>query len=334
MSSLEITNSMLPDIYFLPEWGDHYAARDKGKAERFNFVHEFGHIYYQFVKKPVPFILENTQYYDIVTPYGFSGPIILSYVDNKKQALCEAFNIAFSEYCMSNNIVAEYVRFNPWLKNQEDFKDFYSLTYRCKTVYVDLTTKDFVMDEFHHTTRKHLQKAFHSDFTVKFDYTGETVDEFIDIYQFTVNKNHLEKSYQFDEDFIRNSFKNLSNNQFIMTAYRRDIPIASSISLHHGSYVHGHLLGINPDFYKMGISSLLYYEVSKWGVENGKTHFHVGGANTEGLMSYKKKLTKNGFCDYYTGTRIRSNEIYDSLAQIAKKNKANLDESFFPIYRG
>lgn len=334
MSSLAISNSILPDVYFLPEWGDHYANRDNGEAERFNFVHEYGQIYYQFIKKPIPFLLDNIQYYDIITPYGFSGPIILSAAENKKQELCEAFDSAFTDYCRSNNIVAEYVRFNPWLKNHEDFKSLYSLTYRCKTVYVDLTTKDFVMDEFHHTTRKRLKKALASDFTVKFDHTGDSVEEFIDMYQFTVDKNHLSKTYQFDEDFIRKSFNSLKNNQFIVTAYHHDIPIASSISLHHGNYVHGHLLGINPEFYKMGISALLYYEVSKWGVENNKTHFHIGGANTEGLMSYKKKLTKNGFCDYYTGTRIRNKEIYDQLSIVARSNKNNLDESFFPLYRG
>ena len=94
----------LPDIYFESNWGELYATKDNGTHQTFLFNSNLGQVYYSFVKRTIDIQVDGKTYFDIITPYGFSGPIVLDNGINKKNELLKEFKAAFDNYCSENLI--------------------------------------------------------------------------------------------------------------------------------------------------------------------------------------------------------------------------------------
>lgn len=323
-----------PDIYFLPEWGKLYEEHDHAKVDKFNFRCDKGHVYYQFMKRRLPEELECSDYVDLVTPYGFSGPVIIECPSGERQALVRDFDEAFQQYCQREKIVSEYVRFNPWLKNHEDFAGFYELKYNKYTLFTDLTGNDFFMEEFGSKTRNQIRKAQKSNVTIDFDFSGATIDTFNRLYELTAAKNDFHDYYRFTSDFLEKTFQALSGRQFIINAFHGGECISSAIFLVHHPYIHYHLCANDPRFYSLCANSLILYEAGKWGRINGIRQMHLGGAFTDELFAFKKQFSKNGICDYFVGKKIRDKSQYGILLELKNRKGGIRNSDYFPLYRG
>lgn len=64
------------DIYFDENYGKLYEEKENGKAEVYIFKTKEGRIVNQFIKREIPITISGEKYYDIITPYGYGGPII------------------------------------------------------------------------------------------------------------------------------------------------------------------------------------------------------------------------------------------------------------------
>ena len=60
-------------------------------------------------------------YNDIVTPYGYGGPIAIADSENDRKQLIDKYYKEFAQCCVDNNIVSEFVRFHPIINNVEGF---------------------------------------------------------------------------------------------------------------------------------------------------------------------------------------------------------------------
>lgn len=329
-----MTSNNLPDIYFLPEWGNLFQELDKGESLIFEFNQKVGRIYYQFIKREIPIKIGKDTYYDIITPYGFSGPVILQCEKGNETLLVQQFHAAFTNYCNSEKIVTEYCRFNPWLKNHLYFQPYYSLKNNRYTLYTDLTVKDFFMEEYCKKVRTKIRKAANSGIELEFDYTGKTINEFYRLYQNTVAKNDISDYYQFSLEFLVRSFHILEKKQFIINARYQGECITSSIFLVYNDYLHCHLVANDYREYPQNANSLILYEACKWGVNQGKSQMHFGGGYTDELFNFKRQFTQKGFCDFYVGSIIRNEEIYNELVKLKSKCGEISNSNYFPLYRG
>lgn len=326
-----------PDIYFLPEWGQAYQSKEKGGELRtFEIRNEIGHVYYQFIIREIPLQKEGLKYYDIITPFGFSGPVILECAPKREQEMIRTFNDAFQEYCVQHRIVTEYVRFNGWINNMKDFEGIYEKRHHGTTVFIDLTVPNFFTDEFSSNARRLVKRSRENNVEIEFDFSGASSHEFARLYGLMVEKNAVTNEYyQFTEEFIRTSFNYLSGKQFIVNAKHEGKYIASALFLHHGDYLHSHLAANDPAYFRLAASSLITYEACRWGVDNGKKVFHLGGAsNDRNLHRFKMGFTRTEPLDLLIGMKIRDHEVYNQLASIKEKMAGSLDEDYFPLYRG
>ncbi|RNF39535.1 GNAT family N-acetyltransferase [Planococcus salinus] len=326
-----------PDIYFLPEWGKYFEKKEvEGELRIVELENEWGHVFYQFIVRPIPLISGPTLYYDTITPFGFSGPIILKCEKGRNEELAVLFNQKFQEYCEAHHIVTEYVRFNPWLKNLNDFKGFYSLRNNGITQYIDLTVNDYFAEEFSPKSRTQVRKARKSGVEIELDFTGAHTKEFCRLYELMAIKNNVENEYYlFTEEFIRDSFKLLEGKQFILFAKYQGNYISASLILHHGDYVHYHLTANDPEYFHLAANSLIIDEACRWGVEHGKKQLHLGGTSgDEQLFRFKKKFTKTAPLDLLMGKKIRNEEVYNMLVDFKKSNGGIQNMDYFPLYRG
>lgn len=315
------------DIYYWPQWAELNAVRDNGIAECFDLMSIHGHIYYPYIRREIDTGINGEIFYDTVTPQGFNGPIIIEAIDKKR--LLDEFDVRFTEHCIKNHIVAEYVRFSPWLYNHIDFEDYYTLHHKNRTFFIDLQ-KDFFNEEFSHNCRQNIRKAIRNDVVIEFDFEGIYIDEFCELYNLMAEKHQLDSYYLYDRSFIADTMQTMKGNIFIVRAAYQNIPISATIFVFNSKYMHAYLGGNNYKFTFLGANSLIFYEVAKWGKENGIEELHLGGAPEEGVFRFKKNFTKKGILDYFIGTRIRNEQVYNELINLRGRNNSG----YFPEYRG
>lgn len=325
-----------PDIYFLPEWGKFYETKEcEGERQQFVLENEFGCIYYQFIKRPITINGRETEYYDTITPYGFGGPVVLEYKEGYKEQLTRSFDKEFQQYCEKNHIITEYIRFNPWLKNQLDFNRIYQMRNHGTTLYINLNGDDFFTEEFSSNARRQVRRGRKNNLEIEFDFSGFSTKEFHRLYELMAQKNDITEYYMFTEEFLHDSFKVLEGKQFIINAKFEGKYVGAAFFIHHRDYLHYHLAATDPDFYHLACNSLIIYEGCRWGKENGIKELHLGGAGSfESLLRFKKGFTKSEELDLMIGMKNRNEAVYDELVNLSGKSEEARNKGYFPLYRG
>ena len=136
-----------PDIYFEPDYARLYETEDN-RAVEYRFECEYGAVTNLFLKRRIPVPLPDGEpYYDLITPYGYGGPVIHRTSDKEK--LIASYMEDFRTFTKRENIVAGFVRFHPLIGNGSDFQDAYGAVYDRKTVGTNLTYEADIHAAFH-----------------------------------------------------------------------------------------------------------------------------------------------------------------------------------------
>lgn len=109
------------------------------QCEVFEFQNEHGHIKHIFKKREISVQINGETYYDLVSPVGFGGPLILSCNASQKWDLIFDFTRAFEAYCLEHNIVSEQVEFYAPHGHPADFLECYEVEYERDSFGIDVT---------------------------------------------------------------------------------------------------------------------------------------------------------------------------------------------------
>ncbi|MGL4402165.1 MAG: lipid II:glycine glycyltransferase FemX [Fusobacteriaceae bacterium] len=325
------------DIYFKEEYGKIYELNGEGKLGTFKIDGENGSVIYNFLKREIPIKLEGNSYYDIITPYGYGGPLFSDYSDEKAlEKLKNQFGIEFSQYCTDENIVSEFVRFHPIIKNHEFVEAYMDVIYNRDTICIEIAGEDEgkIWESFTCKCRNNLHKAFRNNITVEI---RQDIDIFYEIYLKTMERNCATSYYYFSKEFFRNTMELLGDGAKIFLASHEGKIVSGILVIHGGEYVHNHFSGTDPEYRDLGANNMLIFEAAKWGGRNGKRYFHLGGGctdNSDSLYRYKSTFTKNDPYKFYTGQKIHNTEIYQKLVEEREKIEGIENRDYFPLYRG
>jgi serine/alanine adding enzyme len=330
-----ITVKTEKDIYFDDNYGKLYETVESGSAEVFHFKSELGEVKHQFIIREIPIKIDGKTYYDIVTPYGYGGPIILKYDNNKKSELVSQFFRGFSTYCEENNIVSEFVRFHPLENNVIDFKAIYDISCIRKTLGTNL--KDYsnpIQSEFSKSCRKNICKALNKGITYEIIENPQDIGEFQQIYYSTMDRNNATGYYYFDHEYFDNALSFFRQNIIIVKAVFEEKTIAQGLYFTYGKNIHIHLSGTLNEYLHLSPAYILRYAVTMWGKENGYDMIHHGGGRSnskeDGLYKFKKGFAKNTEFDFYIGKKIWNLTVYKELC---RKSEIESNSDFFPAYR-
>ncbi len=94
------------DIYFQYEYGLVNEYIEKGKAVIYEYKTDEGIIRNMFIKREIPELIDGTRYYDIVSPYGYGGPVVLQYTGKDRDSFVKAYINDFEEYCVKEKIIS------------------------------------------------------------------------------------------------------------------------------------------------------------------------------------------------------------------------------------
>lgn len=326
------------DIYYTPEYYRLYEELGDGRARCFVFEDGEDIALYPFLLNSVNTLGYNLDkdYYDIQGAYGYNGVV----TNNFAQAFRNKFYKAFDDFCQSNNIIAEFTRFHPLLKNELFSSENLQVIFDRKTVYINLQDDYLkIFKQFQTTTRKQIKRAINR-YALKVEIIEnktDSINSFIDIYYQSLKRINSDDYLYFNKAYFEELL--LTTQSVCFNAFIEGKRIASIIAFYNDTYIHGHLGGALTEYLSFSPYSLLYSEMIQFGQKKGCKILHVGGGATnqpnDSLLKFKMNFSKTT-ADFFIGGRILNQHVYDEVIRQWKTKypeKVEMYKNFLLKYR-
>lgn len=284
------------------------------------------------ILNPIP----NTEYWDAISPYGYSGPLFKGGLDEKS---IHTFWNKIDQWYSKNQIVTEFIRFS-LNKNHKHYSGecFNTLSNVCGTIKNNVEQQ---WESFGRKVRNNYRKALSFGLSFKlFDQknlTKAVIDEFYHIYYETMLRNNASKFLFFSADFFHHLVLENKQDFTIAMVYLNNRAISTELHIHYKDSIYAFLGGTDSDFFHTRPNDYLRVEFIKWAIVNNKGKYILGGGikNNDGLYKSKKALfPKDDDCIFYTGRKVINKAVYNSLVEDAiQKRGISEDDSYFPLYR-
>ncbi|MEH7096681.1 GNAT family N-acetyltransferase, partial [Neobacillus vireti] len=185
--------------------------------------------------------------------------------------------------------------------------------------------------------KKNIKKARKNNLTCFIaDNTKENIEAFIDLYRETMDRNHASSYYYFDEEYFFEQVKETGTSEtlLLLAKWKNEI-IAGVMVLVGKEFSHYHLGASKTKYLELRPNNLLFDFMIEICKSKGSQLLHLGGGYQEddGLFKFKTAFTSNNNYEYYLGKKIHNTERYKVITE-SLQNQYELDESYFPIYRG
>ncbi len=325
------------DLYFNPNYAKVYKDID-GDSDTFVFESPFGKITYTYILRKIKWSIDGQTYFDIVTPYGYGGPYCENVTDMAK--LMSAYKDAITNHCRKNNIICEFHRFH--LFDNVDFrKNYFGETIELSANVVVNTSGDFVTniwDKYDRKVRKNVRKAEAAGLNIIIEKDTCHLDDFLFIYNKTMDRNHADSYYYFGREYFLNIEKLLPENFIYFHACKDGKVVSTELVLCSEKYAYSFLGGTLSDYYDYRPNDFLKNEVLKWCNRTGREKFILGGGyhKDDGIYRYKKCFTPDPDVPFYIGRYIFDQEVYNKAIEARVSEDPNFDRKtgYFPTYRG
>lgn len=272
-------------------------------------------------------IASNTLF-DFVTPYGYGGWLI----ENEFCKDTAQLFIDYERWCIKNNIVSEFVRFHPVVKNHLECKASYEVIELGEVVAMDLTSPEIIWQNIVSKNRNVIRKAIKNDVVVYNGRYPEIFETFRNIYNKTMDKDEADKYYYFEPEFYQSVLSDLPENAQVFYAVKDNVVIAAAIMLGSNGMIDYHLSGSLREYSSLAATNLILYKTALWGCANGYKSLYLGGgvgSGEDSLFKFKRAFYKGELNRFNIGKKIFMQEKYDELVSMREETESN----FFPKYR-
>ncbi len=319
------------DVYYLSGYVKAFQIHGDGEPQLFYYNENGLRGIYVYMKRNTA--IEGV--YDSITPYGYGGFLLEG---NDSSENMNALWNAYVDKMKSENIVDNFVRYHPVLANAVPMKTCSDVIDLGKTVSMDLTSEEVIWKNIHSKNRNMIRKAEKNGIVIKHGQGLELFDDFIKIYNATMDKDNAEPYYYFKPEFYKSIHEDLKDNYEMFWAEYDGKIIAMSIMIYANGRLNYHLSGSDLQYRNLAPSNLLLYKAAMWGMDKGMKTFHLGGGVGSGEDNlYKFKIAFNRFsdCQFSIAKHIFDNEKYDELVAERASRDAEFDKEskFFPLYR-
>lgn len=324
-----------PGPYHRPDYLELLAGNFEHDDERAElFVLEDGEdtVYYPYIRRSlesVPFAEESetdlSRYDDIVASWYWGGPM----TSRDDGDLCEEFAAAFGEHCRDEDVVAEFVRFDPNVENHDRF-DCLDPDVNRETVWVDLTRdEDVIWDEFEKRNRNAIRQAQETEIRVEPATDTGDCEGFYEIYSNAMDAKDATDHYRFELSF----FERLTDTDLaslLVASYEGDV-IGGSVIVHDETIAHDYLRASDPDYWDMRVNNLICYEALMYARDTGREIFDFQGGRP-GVFKFKKGFgPERG--ELHLGRAVHMNDVYEDLVDEADAAGVDTESGYFPAYR-
>lgn len=332
-----------PGIYHRPDYikllGDHYGA----EPELFVYGDKNSFVYYPYLKRRLSrlsFVSRESvsskiwQGTDIISSWYYGGPIVWSKYNSPelKKRLIKEFRQTFEDYCTRENIISEFIRYDPLLENSKQFEEVLDVQLDRETVYVDLSqSEQEIWERFEGRNRTSIRKAREQELEVENTSCKEAVERFTEIYIQQMKEKNASDHYLFDESFFLKMSKRLGDSfQLFLIKFSEKI-IGGGIVLRDGGKSHDYLRATMPDYWNYQPNNYLLYKEILWTRKQGDRVFDLQGGRP-GVFEFKKAFSPSRG-QFFISTICHNSSIYLELVKLAREAGVDVNDGYFPDYR-
>jgi lipid II:glycine glycyltransferase (peptidoglycan interpeptide bridge formation enzyme) len=335
----QVLNILRHDVYHLPAYVALEAQRIEAIPEAILITEEDKIFFVPYLLRScnVLPIQPHTQLFDVISPYGYPG-ILLSEAANTPEFLNTAIN-ELTHQLSKKNVCSAFLRLHPLLN--QNLSEYPHSKINGETVSIDL--KSSLADIWSQTRSEHrnrINKCKRAGMIVKMVPFEEYIDDFIDIYEQTMDRVGANQSYYFGKDYLIQLAQALENQLHLCIVELNNEIICSGLFTEACDIVQYHLGGTKSAFLKQAPSKLMFDYVRTWAKERNNEFLHLGG----GVGGAKDSLFhfKAGFSQQrHTFSTIRLVVDQENYYTLVQKRATQLDTSiekllnadFFPAYR-
>lgn len=283
----------------------------------------------------------KTIYKDVVSPYGYSGPLISAKTTDKELI---AFWESVDNWYRDHNIITEFIRFS-LNNNQRCYSG--KIVPTLKNIKGTIISEKSQWESFDKKVRNNYRRAVKSGLDFKLfhhnDINKSVVEDFHTIYRATMIRKHAEKELFFSLDYFLKYIENNPENCAIITIYYEGKAISSEFLLLSNDTIYSYLGGTLSEYFRTRPNDFLKVNVLNWGRERNFKYYLLGGGkkDCDQLYAYKKAFfPKDDDVIFYTGRKIINPEIYKQLSTDKLDDKISTEDlitnsknGFFPAYR-
>jgi len=319
------------DVYYLSGYVKAFQIHGDGEPQLLFYEAEGLKAIYVYMKRPTAI----NGYFDSITPYGYGGVLF------EGDTSVEKLQVFWQEYVQKmreEGIVDNFVRYHPVLANAIPMKQISTLIDLGKTIAFDLASPEVIWENIISKNRNMIRKAEKNGIEIRHGKSMELLRDFKRIYNATMEKDHAEEYYFFEDAFYESVCQDLEDNYEMFYAVLNGEPIAMSIMLYANKQMHYHLSGSLLEYRNLAPSNLLLYQAALWGCEHGFRTFHLGGgvgSDEDNLYKFKAAFNRNSDYQFSIGKEIFDQEKYDELVALRAQQDPdfNPESNFFPLYR-
>lgn len=326
------------DIYFQKAYAKLHETIENGVADSFEVKTEAGKITHQFIKREIPFHVEGDKYSDLITPYGYGGPMIEwkdDATEEQKHSLIRRFEADYSKWCKENNIVSEFIRFHPLYDYAKYFSEYFNIQNIRQVIATPIdSNKETFEKEFSKSTRKVVRKSLKAGVSYRVTQNPESIDAFLKVYYSTMDRNNAADFYYFDKTYFEKCLAEFQDHILLIEVLFEDQVIAAGFYFISEDKIYAHLSGTDTSYLNLSPAYIIKYATIKWAEEHHIQLVYYGGGTTsspnDSLYQFKRKFSRELTFDFYIGRRIHDKLIYQKLCQLTGTNE---EKAFFPAYR-
>jgi hypothetical protein len=321
----KLLEDQVEDIYFTQQYYHLNRLIQEGEARCFVFRDKEKSCHYPFLLRSIG----DTGYFDIEGAYGYNGhsPAYM------EPAFRQAFFTAFSDYCQSQHIIAEFTRFHPLLANHHFAEGYMDITVRQETVTVALQNgyEDVWNNAYSSRNRNMIRKAEKSGFTLRLAEKKEEYLAFGEMLRHHLRKKGSDPFYLWPEAYYAELFLLKEKYRHLWLAYHEGQLSGGAMFLSFGKTGHYHLAARSGPGLKAPVSNFLLDAGIRQAVERGLHQMHLGGGMSQAaddpLLLFKKGFSSQSR-PFRIGSRVHNSKVYHQLVREWEKDHPGMAERY------
>lgn len=277
-----------------------------------------GMAFYPFLLRKIPAKLYTgvATLYDIESPYGYGGPYFYKLSPEEEQDFFKNHNA----WAQKQNILAEFVRYSPFITPSSTTLDYYSLVHNRTTVQLALTTAfDQVLKQCTEPRKRNYKRALEHLYSNAKPLTNENIAVFQSIYNAHMKRLNASSYYFFSKDYFAalSALPPESIQLIFVYLKANQKPVGAGIFLQdpHGS--HYHLGATDPEYLHLQPSTMLILSGAKYAAQAQKQFLHLGGGlqddPNDPLFAFKKGFSKQ-YLSFKIGKKIHNPSLYQQIS--------------------
>jgi len=303
---------------------------------------EGGRIAYPFLLRDISFsdgfrgIIEKDKYFDMSNHCSYGGHLIEAEDADFRKKIIKLFYERLAEFCISNNVVSEFIKFSPLLNNHEGFENTVELLPYKKMAVVNL--RDFgdpLYSEVSAFTRKHANSCRKNGLRTEIVLAPKSFEKQLAIYYDLMDKKGASDYYYYSADFFNKMMSKLPDNLMLVNIIFQKRILGFGLYFIYGKFLYAFIGAGDEEYTKLAGSYLLYVDAIQWGCKNGYSHIFLGGglttAEDDSLYLFKKHFAHRSEYVLHIGRKIWDAEAYDYLVSL-KGLQGKGGSEFFPLY--